>query len=417
MIIPSIDLQDGKAVQLRQGRDLLLVDPRDPVELAAELGRYGPVAIVDLDAALGRGDNRELVRACCRVAACRVGGGVRSQDDVRDLIRHGADKVVIGTMAESTFLAPLPPEWIVVALDARGQEVLSHGWTERTGRTIVERAQDLAPYCSEILFTQVEREGMLLGADLETAQRLRQAVDRPITVAGGIRSVEDIVELESLGFHSQIGRAMYEGKLDLAEAWVACIVFDDRGLVPVVVQDDDSREVRMLAYGNEESLRRALRTGEGWYWSRSRGELWRKGATSGHTQSLIRAEFDCDRDAVLLRVRQRGPTCHTGTARCFGDERHGVLPTLERVIASRRDDDTRRTYTRKLLDDPGLLASKLREETGEVIEATDPDHIAWECADLLYHLMVRMRAAGIPLDRVENELRSRFRPEAVHPRT
>ena len=409
MIIPSIDLQEGEAVQLRQGRELLLTCPRDPVELAAELGRYGPVAVVDLDAALGRGQNREVVRACCRVARCRVGGGIRTHDDARDLIKHGADKVVIGTQADPEFLQALPVGWIVVALDARGQEVMTHGWTKHSGKLLLDEAQRLAPYCSEFLFTQVQREGMLEGCDLELAIRLQQRVDIPITVAGGIRSVEEIVQLESLGFHSQIGRALYENELDLTEAWIACVAFDDRGLVPTIVQDVDSDAVLMLAYGNTESLDRALRSGEGWYWSRSRDELWRKGVTSGHTQQLIRASYDCDRDTVLFRVRQRGPACHRGLDSCFGDAPQPVLTDLYRVIESRKATTDGTSYTRRLLDDPLRLSAKLREETEEVIEASDRDHLAWECADLLYHLMVRMSNAGVSFDRVEAELRSRFR--------
>jgi phosphoribosyl-ATP pyrophosphohydrolase len=409
MIIPSIDLQNGRAVQLRQGRELLLTDPRDPAELARELGRYGPVAVVDLDAALGRGENREIVRACCRVASCRVGGGIRSHDDVRDHIRHGAEKVVIGTLATPEFLEPLPAEWIVAALDTRGEEVLTHGWTRGSGRRLLDEARRIAPYCSELLFTQVEREGMLSGSDVELASRLREVVRLPITVAGGIRSAEEIVALEREGFNSQIGRGLYEGKIDLTEAWIACIAFDDRGLVPVVVQDADTEAVLMLAYGNAESLSRALRRGEGWYWSRSREALWRKGETSGHTQQLLRAFYDCDRDTVLFRVRQRGPACHRGHGNCFADATEPTLRALERVIATRKRSDAASSYTRRLLDEPASLAGKLREETEEVIEARGGDHLAWECADLLYHLMVRMGAAGIPLKRVESELRSRFR--------
>jgi phosphoribosyl-ATP pyrophosphohydrolase len=409
MIIPSIDLQGGRAVQLRQGRELLLTDERDPVALAAELGRYGPVAIVDLDAALDRGDNREIVRACCQVARCRVGGGIRTHDDVRDHIRHGAAKVVIGTKADPSFLEGLPREWIVVALDARGDEVLTHGWTKGSGLSVLEQARSLAPFCSEFLFTQVEREGMLEGCDLETAMRLRNAVDRPIIVAGGIRSVEEVARLEGLGFHSQLGRAIYEGRIDLAEAWIACVSFDDRGLVPTIVQDADSGAVLMLAYGNAESLGLALRRGEGWYWSRSRERLWKKGETSGHTQRLIGARFDCDRDAVLFRVRREGPACHRGTDSCFGDAPGPVLASLERVIDDRSGSAGSASYTRSLLEDAEKLAAKLREETEEVVEATENDHVAWECADLLYHLMVRMRAADVSLGRVESELRSRFR--------
>jgi phosphoribosyl-ATP pyrophosphohydrolase len=409
MILPSIDLQNGRAVQLRQGRELLFTDERDPVELASYLGRFGPVAVVDLDAALGRGNNREVVRACCRVAECRVGGGVRTQDDVRDWIRHGASKVVVGTMASPQFLDPLPADWIVVALDAKGDEVVTHGWTERSGRTVLDQAGRLAPFCGEFLFTQVRREGMLGGCDLQAAKQLQQAVERPITVAGGIRSVEEIVELESLGLNSQLGRALYEGKIDLVQAWIACVRFDERGLVPTIVQDDETGDVLMLAYSNAESLRNALGRGEGWYWSRSRRKLWRKGETSGHTQQLVRAALDCDRDTALFRVRREGPACHRGTATCFGDARPPVLASLARILESRKDGDARASYTARLLADASLVAAKLREETEEVIEATDRDHLAWECADLIYHLMVRMTAEGVSLARVEAELRSRFR--------
>lgn len=408
MIVPSIDLQGGRAVQLRQGRDLLLTDPRDPVQLAAEFGRYGPVAVVDLDAALGRGENREIVRRCCRVATCRVGGGIRSEEDVRSFIRAGADKVMVGTLATPEFLSRFPPQWIVACLDARGDEVVVRGWTEGTGRKVLDRARELRPYCGEFLFTQVEREGMLGGCDLETTAALRRAVDLPITVAGGIRSAEEIRRLEELGCNGQIGRVLYEGGLDLAEAWTALVAFDGRGLVPTIAQDADTDQVLMLAWSNAESVARALRTGQGWYWSRSRGALWRKGATSGHEQVVVRAAWDCDRDTLLFRVRQTGPACHRGSPTCFGDGAGPTLPELERTLERRRLAGDPGSYTRRLLHDPGLVAAKLREETEEVIVAATREEVAWECADLLYHLMVRMQAGGIGLRDVECELRSRF---------
>ena len=409
MIIPSIDLIDGRAVQLRQGKDHLLTSDRDPVELAREFGRYGPVAIVDLDAAFGRGHNAEVVRACCAVAECRVGGGIRTEDDVRNWIRRGADRVVVGTRAEPEFLKLFPAEWIVVAIDARGENVVVKGWTETTEHTVVDRARELAPYCGEFLFTQVEKEGMLGGGDLETARALVEAVDRPITVAGGIHTVDEVSAFQRLGCHTQLGRAVYEGSLDLTEAWIAQVRFDDRGLVPTVVQDEATGSVLMVAYSNAESLARALTRGEGWYWSRSRQELWHKGATSGNKQALVRAAWDCDTDTVLFRVRTEGPACHLGSDTCFGPVRRDTLGDLARLLAGRRDDPAATGYTRRLIDDGAMLAGKLREETEEVIDATEHDHLAWECADLLYHLMVRMTAGGVGWGRVEAELRSRFR--------
>ena len=412
MIIPSIDIMGGKAVQLRQGRDLVLTDPRPPARLAAQFGRYGPVAVVDLDAALGRGHNRELVTACCHEARCRVGGGIRTHQDVRDWIRRGADKVVIGTMAEPEFLRGLPREWTVAALDARGDEVVTKGWTNATGRGVLEQAKRLEPYCGEFLYTLVDLEGTLQGCALQKALALQSTVRIPITVAGGIASADEVRRVIEAGFHAQIGRALYEGGVDLAEAWAAAVCFDAAGLAPTVVQDRRSREVLMLAYSNAESLHRALTSGEGWYYSRSRKRLWRKGETSGHIQKLVSASWDCDRDTVRFLVDQTGPTCHLGRPTCFGELGHDVLGRLERLITLRRDGAAAPGYTQSLLREPQRIRAKLREEIEEVISATTPDEVAWECADVLYHLLVRMAAAGVGLDAVLAELRSRFKPDA-----
>lgn len=412
MIIPSIDLQNGRAVQLKRGSELLLVDPRDPVELAAEFGRFGPIAIVDLDAAMGQGDNSGIVRDCCKVARCRVGGGIRSEKQVRDAIRFGADKVMIGTAATPEFLKLFPREWIIACLDSKGTEVVVDGWRERTAETLFDRAERLAPFCSEFLFTQVNVEGMLAGPDFETTRELLTRTRRPITVAGGIRNVEDFEQLERLGCNGQVGRALYEGKLDLTECWISMLRYDDDGRIPIVVEEAESARTLMLAYGNRESMRVALSEGRGAYWSRSRDELWIKGATSGNDQRLIEARWDCDRDAVLFRVDQRGPACHRGEESCFRTTEQRELLRLQSTLGRRRQEGSPSSYSARLINDPTLVAAKLREETEEVIEAEERDHLQWECADLLYHLMARMQAGGLSLAEIETELRARSRAEA-----
>jgi phosphoribosyl-ATP pyrophosphohydrolase/phosphoribosyl-AMP cyclohydrolase len=413
MIIPSIDISGGRAVQLRQGREHLLTSPREPADLAAEFARYGPVAVVDLDAARGQGSNRDAVAACCRVAPCRVGGGIRTAEQVRDWIKAGAEQVVIGTAATPEFLKQFPPQWLIVAVDARGQEVVDHGWTRGTGRSVPDAVRKTSPFCGGFLFTQVQVEGCLEGPDLDTARRLLEVTDRSITVAGGIRNADDIRALEELGMNAQIGRAVYEGSLDLVEAFVAQVRFSADGLVPTVVQSAAARDVLMVAYSNADSLRAALREGRGWYYSRSRRALWRKGDTSGHTQKLLRARWDCDRDTLLFAVEQTGPACHTNADTCFGPAGRDVLRSLAGTLAARRAEmagDEPRSYTQKLLADPDRLAGKLREEIEEVIAAPDLENLVWECGDVLYHLLVRMTAAGVSVDEVLDELRSRFRP-------
>ena len=183
------------------------------------------------------------------------------------------------------------------------------------------------------------------------------------------------------------------------------LAFDANGLVPCVIQDHASGEVLTLAYMNEEALRETLRTGELHLYSRSRQELWHKGATSGNTQAVRALRFDCDADAVLALVEPAGPACHTGERTCFhnGDlarQPAEVLPELERVIAARDAERPEGSYTTRLLSDPAFTGEKVQEEAEEVARAAreeSDERVAEEAADVLYHLLVLLRARGLTL--------------------
>jgi phosphoribosyl-ATP pyrophosphohydrolase/phosphoribosyl-AMP cyclohydrolase len=196
------------------------------------------------------------------------------------------------------------------------------------------------------------------------------------------------------------------------------ITYDERGLVAVVIQDWTTGEVLTLAYANEEAIARTRETGELHLWSRSRDELWHKGATSGNTQAVKALRLDCDGDAVLALVEPAGPACHTGERTCFhrGDlERaapHEALPALERTLAARQADRPAGSYTVELLDDPPRIGEKVMEEAEEVARAareeTD-DRVDEEAADVLYHLAVLVRSRGRTLADVEEVLHGRRR--------
>lgn len=201
----------------------------------------------------------------------------------------------------------------------------------------------------------------------------------------------------------------------------ARVRYDDAGLVPAIVQDASSGRVLMLAWMNEESLGRTLDTGQTWFWSRSRAELWRKGATSGNVQAVRAVVLDCDADALLVVVDQTGVACHTGEPTCFfapfGDgapEPFAALGDLERIVGARAADaDADASYTARLLA-KGIdqVCKKVGEEATEVVLAAkgdEHDQVVYESADLLYHLAVLWQAAGVSLDEVADEL-SRRRP-------
>jgi phosphoribosyl-ATP pyrophosphohydrolase/phosphoribosyl-AMP cyclohydrolase len=195
--------------------------------------------------------------------------------------------------------------------------------------------------------------------------------------------------------------------------------FDERGLVPAVVQDARTREVLTLAYMNEESLRRTLSEGQTWFWSRSRSELWHKGATSGHTQRIVEVRLDCDSDALVVLVEPRGPACHTGAVSCFRSEEVEkdaagigvVLEDLYAVVEGRRKEMPEGSYTTYLFE-KGLnkILKKVGEEAAEtIIAAKDEDAAALtgETADLIYHLVVLMVERGLTLEAIAGELARR----------
>ena len=185
------------------------------------------------------------------------------------------------------------------------------------------------------------------------------------------------------------------------------IAFDERGLAPCVIQDAGTGEVLTLAWVNAEALERTIATGEMHLWSRSRDELWRKGATSGNVQRVRELRYDCDADAVLALVEPAGPACHTGERTCFfraadgapQPVAHEALPALERTIDARRAERPDGSYTARLLDDPALVGAKVREEADEVARAVageSDERVAEEAADLLYHLGVLLVSRGVP---------------------
>ncbi|MCM3703847.1 bifunctional phosphoribosyl-AMP cyclohydrolase/phosphoribosyl-ATP diphosphatase HisIE [Paenibacillus macerans] len=218
------------------------------------------------------------------------------------------------------------------------------------------------------------------------------------------------------------------------------IKWDSQGLVPAIVQEAAGKEVLMLAYMNRESLRKSLETGRTWFWSRSRRELWNKGATSGNTQRITALRYDCDGDTLLVEVHANGPACHTGENTCFyrtaatvdgsigagggstrtedgpeakpnGAGRFAVLAELEQLIAERHEQRPEGAYTTYLFE-KGLdkILKKVGEETAESIIAAkngDNDELRYEVSDLIYHLLVLLRERGLPLDEIMQELERR----------
>ncbi|MFW6160255.1 MAG: bifunctional phosphoribosyl-AMP cyclohydrolase/phosphoribosyl-ATP diphosphatase HisIE [Acidobacteriota bacterium] len=411
MVIASIDLSQGKAVQLRQGKTLIL-EREDPLALAEEFHKFGEVAVVDLDAAWERGNNLSLIKKICRKASCRVGGGIRSLKAAETILSLGAEKIIVGTRAfkgdkiDRVFLKDLISlagrEKIVIAIDCSREKILTHGWRKKTGIKPASVVPELEEFAGEFLLTSVDKEGKMEGPDFGLIEKIRRLTPVRITTAGGITTTEDISRLAASDVNSQLGMTLYTNRLNIEDAFTASVNWS-KGLIPTIVQDSAS-QVLTLAYSSRGSLKNTFQTGKAWYYSRSRKCLWLKGETSGNIQLFRRIRLDCDRDALLLTVEPQGPACHKNRYSCFGPKEFS-LQELFNVIAGRIKNPQSNSYTSSLsLSD---IEAKVKEETKELLEAANQEEIIWEAADLLYFQLAFLASKGIELSDVLKELERR----------
>jgi phosphoribosylformimino-5-aminoimidazole carboxamide ribotide isomerase len=224
MLIPSIDLQAGRIVQLVQGERLALVSA-DFEGWIERFKSFPKVQVIDLDAAKGDGDNASLVEMICSRLPCRVGGGVRSAARAATVLARGAKKVILGSALFSNGRVDvglakelrdmLGEDRLIAAVDARGGRVTIHGWRTRLEISTVEAVQTLEPFFSEFLFTNVDTEGLMQGANRPAIEAVREATKRGLTAAGGITTQEEVDWLDSIGVDAVVGMAVYTGRLKI----------------------------------------------------------------------------------------------------------------------------------------------------------------------------------------------------------
>ncbi len=409
MIVPSIDIMGGSAVQLRGGRHPVM-EAGDPEKLAERLSRVGEIAVVDLDAALGKGSNEEIVLSLIAKYQCRVGGGIRTKEKALKFLDAGARAVMVGTMATPEFLAELPRERLIVALDTKDETIMVEGWQKAAPGGVLERIAQLKDFAGGFLITTIDREGEMNGFDFPRAEAIVQAAaGSRVTFAGGAAGGEEgreqIARLDGMGADVQMGTALVAKAISLAQAFSAPLRSDrPDGLWPTAVCDEGGRFLG-LVYSDLESLDASLESGRGVYKSRSRG-LWVKGSSSGNGQRLLRVDMDCDRDCLRFTVKQDGKGfCHLGTRGCF-DDGYGI-EKLSRTIAARMKSAPEGSYTRRLFSDSALLASKLREEADELAAANCAADAAFEAADVMYFALVKALKEGARLSDIEEELERR----------
>jgi phosphoribosylformimino-5-aminoimidazole carboxamide ribotide isomerase len=224
VLIPSIDLKNGAVVQLVQGERVAITDD-DVFRWVRRFERFPKVQVIDLDAAMGAGDNLTLVRQIAAHLSCRVGGGIRTIARAEDVLAAGAQHIIAGTALfrdgrpdvafAKTLADAVGAERVIGAVDSRGGHVVIHGWKTPLPLTAVDAVRALEPYCGEFLYTHVDTEGLMNGTNLEAILAVRDATTRRLTAAGGITTQREIDDLEALGVDAVVGMAIYTGRLEL----------------------------------------------------------------------------------------------------------------------------------------------------------------------------------------------------------
>lgn len=321
MLVPTINLVGGRAVQLAGG-DVPRQDAGDPTPIARRFGFAPEATFVDVDAVMERGNNTALIESLLPLGCFRVGGGIRSYAQARRWLDLGAHKIIIGTAAAPELFKKLPKDRVIASFDSEGGEVVVNGRRVKTQQRVSTQMKEFRDNVSGFLVTFIDRSGRMQGTRLEEVGALIEAAgDARLTVAGGIRTADEIAHLDRMGADAQVGMALQTGQLDFADALSAPLNTDRLdGLWPTVVVDTQGVALG-LVYSSLESLQACLEEGVGVFHSRKRG-LWRKEGTRG-SMKLVRIDLDCDRDTLRIMVQQENEGfCTSGTWTCFGHLHH-----------------------------------------------------------------------------------------------
>lgn len=406
MLVCTIELMNGKAVQLRKGLEKV-IERDDVLSLARYFSRFGELCIIDIDAAVGNGNNEALIQQLCRIAQCRVGGGIKTVEQAKRILGYGAKRVVIGTAADEKFLSNLPKDKVIVAIDSKDGFVVSKAWTRTISATPVEYIRRFRSFCSGFLYTNVEKAGMLEGVDFETVQTLKSSTALDLTVAGGISSIDEITKLQKMNVSPQLGMGIYTGQISLPDAFAVCIDFEKRfGYIPTIVQDADTKQVLSLCYSSKDSLLQALNTAKGTYFNREEKKITVKGEGTGNIQELVTARYDCDMDSILFKVRQKGNACHLGQYSCFETKENSLNDVFNKIIENKRlmPDNAEATA---FFQNDFELKKVIMQKAFDVVNFEKSNGLTKEASELLYYILILLAKENLQPSDVLNYLASR----------
>lgn len=415
--IPTLDISEGKAVLVRNGKVYKILG--DPYEKAEFLSINAHFQVVDIDAAMGIGSNKELIKKIAESFQCYVGGGIRTYEQAVEYLNSSAKRVIISTAISTELIQKINKERLIVAFDIdNNYKVFKQGRKEFMEKNLFELIDQFIGNIETMTITFHDMEGTCKGIPMDHVKKIKDyVVDKNIKliVAGGIASINEINELLLMDVIPQFGSGFWNSKFTLGDVFqcvsniiiqIKNVVYEGTKLIPTIVQSIDG-QVLGVTFSTPETLKMSVDTRIATFRSRDTGNIWIKGATSGNYHKVINVHYCCDGTSVRFVVDGNN-FCHTGSESCFGytDPARISLRSMQRMIKDKSNSSNlnEKSYTRDLMNDKPKIISKILEEAEELICATEYDEIVHEASDLIYFMLMYLQKHNVEIDDVNSEL-------------
>jgi phosphoribosyl-ATP pyrophosphohydrolase len=426
-VIVTMDLHDGEPVLVKSGQVYTTHSNASYLKAMEKISIFPDILVVDLNGALTFDDtqtrkespNRKIVKELAQKYYIHSGGGLRTLEDVQDVLESSARRIVISSASiqmdshisvQDNLLTKIPRERLIVELSVNEKnEILIHGRKTNTGIPICDKLCELADVGVEaISITFHCTEGHMKGLPREQIRDLMLKIPRRISkviIAGGVSTLDDLRFLWSFdNVIPQLGSAIWTNTLSVGDVYNEMINYDNEGKIPAIVQDVHGR-VKGQIYVNSEAIKKMTEERMLYRYSRESRTVTQKGATSGNVQYVSKLSLDCDSDSILITVDTTSPFCHTGNYSCFSLQTV-VKANINTLTDHIKEKMSSNSYSGVMQQNPGLALSKLMEEFWEIVTAYDDTQIN-ECSDLLVHLLMYMNGKGISINDILNELNAR----------
>jgi phosphoribosyl-AMP cyclohydrolase / phosphoribosyl-ATP pyrophosphohydrolase len=428
--IPTLDISQGKAVLVKHGEIYKILG--NPLEKAQFLSIHNSIQVIDLDAAMNKGSNREIIKKIARKYPCYVGGGIRTYEDASYFLDSSAKRVIISTALSYELVSKIPKNRLIVAFDIDEEyRVFTHGRGHYHEKKLFDLIEEYKEYIEVMTITFHCAEGTCQGIPLNQVKEINQYLEKyekykslniRLIVAGGIHTIQEINDLLDLDVIPQFGSGFWNGHFTLGDVFEslakrASKFVEHHGvkLVPTIVQSIEGI-VLGLVFCTPESIKTSVDTRIATFFSRDRNSLWVKGATSGEYHQVKGIHFCCDGTSIRMVV-EGNTFCHTGSESCFGysDPSRANLRSIQRLIQQKiKGNLSEKSYTKSLLQDKFKINSKIMEEAEELICAKGYDEIVHETADLIYFMLMFLQKHEVEIRDVESELIKRRYHVANH---